>query len=85
MISRTCNKKVDGSRFLWYNIYISRGKEKKLKSKFKKNDRIKIRAHVQNDWLYGHILRGHPDRQKIVVRLDDGSLRAWPRIRVHKV
>ena len=56
-----------------------------MKSKFKKNDRIKIRAHVQGDWLYGAILRGHPNRQKIVVRLDDGSLRAWPRIRVHKV
>ena len=25
MISRTCNKKVDGSQILWYNIYISRG------------------------------------------------------------
>jgi len=25
MISRTCNKKVDCSRILWYNIYISRG------------------------------------------------------------
>ena len=56
-----------------------------MKSKFKKNDRIKIRAHVPGDWLYGAILRGPPNRQKIVVRLDDGSLRAWPRIRVHKV
>ena len=85
MISSTCKKKVDGSHFLWYNIYISRGKEKKLKSKFTKGDRIKIRQHVPGAWLYGEILRGHPNRQKIVVRLDDGSLRAWPRIRVHKV
>jgi len=85
MISRSCNKKVDGSRILWYNIYISRGKETKMKSKLKKDDRIKIRAHVQGEWFYGNVLRGHPNRQKIVVRLDDGSLRAWPRIRVHKV
>jgi len=55
-----------------------------MKSKLKKDDRIKIRAHVQGEWFYGNVLRGHPNRQKIVVRLDDGSLRAWPRIRVHK-
>ncbi len=56
-----------------------------MKSKFKKGDRIKIRQHVPADWLYGEILRGHSDRQKIVVRLDDGSLRAWPRQRVYKI
>jgi len=56
-----------------------------MKSKFKKGDRIKIRQHVPAAWLEGEILRGHPDRQKIVVRLDDGSLRAWPRKRVYKI
>ena len=56
-----------------------------MKSKFKKGARSKIRQHVPGAWLEGEILRGHPDRQKIVIRLDDGSLRAWPRIRVHKI
>ena len=56
-----------------------------MKSKFKKGDRIKIRQHVPGAWLEGEILRGHPDRQKIVIRLDDGSLRAGTRIRLHKI
>lgn len=52
---------------------------------FKKGDRIRIRQHVPAAWLHGEILRGHPNRQLIVVRLDDGSLRAWPRKRVQKI
>ena len=56
-----------------------------MKTKFKKGDRIQIRQHVPAAWLQGEILRGHPNRQLIVVRLDDGSLRAWPRKRVHKI
>ena len=56
-----------------------------MKTKFKKGDRIRIRQHVPAAWLQGEILRGHPNRQLIVVRLDDGSLRAWPRKRVQKI
>ena len=52
---------------------------------FKKADRIKIRQHVPSAWLEGEIVRAHQNRQLIVVRLDDGSLRAWPRKRVYKI
>ena len=57
-------------------------------SNFKKGDRIRIRDHrpgAESDWLYGAIVRGHANRQFIVIRLDDDSLRAWPRKRVYKI
>ena len=57
-------------------------------SNFKKGDRIRIRdyrPHTDSDWLFGEIVRGHPNRQMIVIRLEDQSLRAWPRKRVYKI
>lgn len=57
-------------------------------SNFKKGDRIRIRdhrPHTDSDWIFGEIVRGHPNRQMIVIRLEDQSLRAWPRKRVYKI
>ena len=57
-------------------------------SNFKKGDRIRIRdhrPHTDSDWLFGEIVRGHPNRQMIVIRLEDQSLRAWPRKRAYKI
>ena len=57
-------------------------------SNFKKGDRIRIRDHrawTESEWLFGEIVRGHPNRQMIVIRLEDESLRAWPRKRVYKI
>ena len=56
-----------------------------MKSKFKKGDRIKIRQHVPGAWLEGEIVGRHWNRQMIVIRLDGGSLRTWPRHRVYKI
>jgi hypothetical protein len=57
-------------------------------SKIKTGDRIRIRdhrAHTECDWLYGVYIRTHANRGHVVIRLDDDSLRAWPRHRVYKV
>ena len=57
-------------------------------SNFKSGDRIRIRDHrpgVESDWLYGAFVRTHANRGHVVIRLDDDSLRAWPRPRVYKV
>ena len=55
---------------------------------FKTGDRIRIRdhrPHAECDWLYGAYVRAHSNRRHVVIRLDDDSLRAWPRHRVYKV
>ena len=56
-------------------------------SNFKSGDRIRIRDHrpgAESDWLYGAFVRGRA-RGQVVIRLDDDSLRVWPRHRVYKV
>ena len=57
-------------------------------SNFKTGDRIRIRDYrpcTESDWLYGVYVRTHPKRAHVVIRLDDDSVRAWPRHRVYKV
>ena len=57
------------------------------KESFKMGERIRMRipSATPSGWVFGEIVRRHPDDEKIVIRFEDESLRAMPWHRVYKI